>query len=486
MVIDPNADSDVEVNFVAFVDKPAIERDFMVFNDDGFGGPGSGPHPGGGTGDSGGGGDASAALKIPREHRSESDIKKILKTKPKQHLKELVQGHKQWIKDNSHKVGSVEHRTISRELNVADKLLRGFYSLQFELNEEQKIVSGPAMVADSLIYRRDQQGEYNVFFSADTIKQIALKFFKKDYQKNLNLSHDPNLPLDGVTIFESFVSDKSRGIQPMKGFEDLPDGSWFISAKIENDQLWAKIKSGEVRGFSVEGIFAYITKQKHGAEEMIASVLSGTFDKENHLKKTDIMDSVKEMVTAFKEKFFGPTPVAAAPAPTQTLATDYTTKDGVTVSVNKLEVGGHAMVDGAPAPAGDYELTDGTLFTVGDGGTIASVQPVAPADPNAAPAVPAMSSDYSAQFAEINQKFTAYESRFAEQTQTITQLSQSFQKQSETIQGLVAIVEKMADTPTADPVTQSGNSFSTQKTVDKYEKRKELAALLSNLNKNKK
>ena len=96
MVINPDESSEVEVSFVALVDKPAIEKNFLAFNK----------------------------------------------------------------------------------------------ALQFAINEEKRIISGPAMIANQLIYRKDANGEYNVFFSPETIREIAIKFFKKDYQKNINLFHD--------------------------------------------------------------------------------------------------------------------------------------------------------------------------------------------------------------------------------------------------------------------------------------------------------
>jgi len=43
----------------------------------------------------------------------------------------------------------------------------------------------------------------------------------------------------------------------MKGFENVPDGSWFGSFKVDNDEVWQLIKDGKVKGFSVEGVFNY-------------------------------------------------------------------------------------------------------------------------------------------------------------------------------------------------------------------------------------
>jgi len=131
-------------------------------------------------------------------------------------------------------------------------------------NEERRIVSGPLMLADTPIYRNDENGEYYVMFTKDTIEKIAQKFFKKGYQSNVNLMHDNNQAVDGVTMFESFIVDESRGVATMKGFEDVPQGSWLGSFLVENDSVWSKVKAGEFKGFSVEGLFNY----KKGKQEM--------------------------------------------------------------------------------------------------------------------------------------------------------------------------------------------------------------------------
>jgi hypothetical protein len=129
------------------------------------------------------------------------------------------------------------------------------------VSEDKRIISGCAMLADTPIFRSDASfGDYYVAFSKDTITKIVQKFFKKGYQNNVNLMHDPNQIETGVTMFESFISDKSRGIEPMKGFEDAPNGSWFVSMLVENDEVWDKVKEGLINGFSIEGIFNYTPK----------------------------------------------------------------------------------------------------------------------------------------------------------------------------------------------------------------------------------
>ena len=125
-------------------------------------------------------------------------------------------------------------------------------------SESEHIITGPLMIPQQLIYRNSEQfGEHYVKFSSDTIKQIAIKFSKKGYQKNVNLMHEADMQVEGVTMFESFISDSKRGIKPMEAFKDLPDGTWFGSFYVENMKVWELVKSGEVKGFSVEGMFDY-------------------------------------------------------------------------------------------------------------------------------------------------------------------------------------------------------------------------------------
>ena len=84
--------------------------------------------------------------------------------------------------------------------------------------------------------------------------------------------HDEALSVEGVTMYESFIVDSSRGVMAMKGFEDAPEGSWFGSFKVENESVWNKIKSGEFKGFSVEGVFNYKKeKQPMSVEESLWS-----------------------------------------------------------------------------------------------------------------------------------------------------------------------------------------------------------------------
>lgn len=144
---------------------------------------------------------------------------------------------------------------------------------KFIANEEKQIVSGALMVADLPIFRRDETlGEYYAVFTAETIEKIINKFFKQGMIHNVNLMHDSSQQVKGAYMIESFIINRKRGINPPTGFEGITDGSWFGSFKVENQEVWERIKEGEFKGFSIEGAFDhlfYVDKEKEQINQII-------------------------------------------------------------------------------------------------------------------------------------------------------------------------------------------------------------------------
>lgn len=135
---------------------------------------------------------------------------------------------------------AIEHNFIQLSKQV---------EIEFSINEEKRTISGPVLVPDLPIYRRFGDQEFYIKFTAETIKKYAIKFFKDKREGEGNIEHQWSV--NGVTFFESYLLNKERGIAP-KEFADLPEGTWFLSAKIENDDVWKMIKDGALRGFSVD------------------------------------------------------------------------------------------------------------------------------------------------------------------------------------------------------------------------------------------
>lgn len=122
-------------------------------------------------------------------------------------------------------------------------------------SEEKRIITGVAMRCDYPIYRNDGGYEYFIVFDAETIKEITQKWFKIGLQSNVNIMHTDQY-VEGVDIQQAFIKDTEKGLNPA-GFDDISDGSLFLTYKVNNDEIWDRIKTGEFRGFSLEGFFNY-------------------------------------------------------------------------------------------------------------------------------------------------------------------------------------------------------------------------------------
>lgn len=121
-------------------------------------------------------------------------------------------------------------------------------------NEEKHIVRGLVMAANMLIYRiHPQFGEYYIYYDAETLRIMAERYLKNNFQNNVDLNHDGEL-VDGVDMVQFFIKDSENGINP-KGFEDYADGSLFAEFHVNNEDVWNAIKDGTYAGFSLEGYF---------------------------------------------------------------------------------------------------------------------------------------------------------------------------------------------------------------------------------------
>ena len=122
--------------------------------------------------------------------------------------------------------------------------------------DDQMIVSGPAMIPNQLIPRRDKGGNlFHVYFGKETVKKIAEEFLKKNLAHNTDINHNEMVTEENTLLESWIVEDPERDKSAALGYEKLPVGTWFVSYRINNPETWAKIKSGELNGFSVTGEF---------------------------------------------------------------------------------------------------------------------------------------------------------------------------------------------------------------------------------------
>jgi len=123
-----------------------------------------------------------------------------------------------------------------------------------EVDKEKKILMGAALVPNKNIYRRNGEDEYYIFFSQDTVRKASELFLMRGNQNKSTLEHQAELY--GLSVVESWIIEDDVHDKSRKYNMDLPVGTWMVSMKVNNDEVWNNyVKTGLVKGFSIEGYF---------------------------------------------------------------------------------------------------------------------------------------------------------------------------------------------------------------------------------------
>ena len=124
-----------------------------------------------------------------------------------------------------------------------------------KVDDEKKILMGAALIPNKPIFRKGETDDYYVYFSADTVRKASELFFKNGNQNNATLEH--NLALNDLTVVESWIVENKEMDKSAIYDLDVPVGTWMISMKVNSAEIWNDfVKSGKVKGFSIEGYFA--------------------------------------------------------------------------------------------------------------------------------------------------------------------------------------------------------------------------------------
>ena len=123
-----------------------------------------------------------------------------------------------------------------------------------EVDKEKKILMGAALIPNKNIYRRNGEDEYYIFFSQDTVRKASELFLMRGNQNKSTLEHQAELY--GLSVVESWIIEDDVHDKSRKYNMDLPVGTWMVSMKVNNDEVWDNyVKTGLVKGFSIEGYF---------------------------------------------------------------------------------------------------------------------------------------------------------------------------------------------------------------------------------------
>ena len=218
-----------------------------------------------------------------------------------------------------------------------------------KVNEEQRIVMGLVLQPQQLILREDPTtGEqFNIVFSADTIKELSHNFFKSGFQLNSKLEH--NSPIKDVTFVESWIVENSDIDKSANFGMNFPKGSWMATMKIDNDDIWNNyVKTGEVEGFSVDAMV--------DLEEI-------------NLKSEVKMSENKSIITMLKEIISGAEKVEETVE--VALGSAKSGELDIQFEGDSLEVGTPVFVmneeEKVALPDGSYQLDDAGTIEVKDG-----------------------------------------------------------------------------------------------------------------------
>lgn len=181
--------------------------------------------------------------------------------------------------DGCFAISLVEEPAIESNFVFFDK-----EKIQFAaVNDEKRLVMGPILIPDKKILRIDGAGKpYHVFFKPETIKKLSEMYLKNKYTDSATLEHDKKI--NGVTLVESWIKESvTKDKSALYGL-NAPIGTWMGTFKIDNDEIWNDyVKSGEVKGFSIEGLFGH---------SLVAATVAYDFSKDSILNEIEEQESL--------------------------------------------------------------------------------------------------------------------------------------------------------------------------------------------------
>ena len=246
-------------------------------------------------------------------------------------------------------------------------------------DEDKHLVLGVVMRADYPIYRRDADGfEYYIIYKPDTIRTMAEKYLAENRQNLVNLMHEDGTEQEGIQMVQYFIVDREKGVAPAAF--DVADGSLLAEFHVTNEDVWAAIKDGTYKGFSLEGIFDLAPEHDAADVQRIVDSVAGQF--RTILKNHNHMAKLKGILGR----------IARAIVALGNISTDkgILSWDGE----DDLKAGDSVFVEDAEgnrtaAADGDYVTEDGKTIVVVDGkvseikDAAAEVAPEAPAEESA-------------------------------------------------------------------------------------------------------
>lgn len=153
-----------------------------------------------------------------------------------------------------------------------------------QVDSEKRILMGPVLIPEKPIYRKNGEDEYYIYFSKDTVYKANRLFMENKNQQNWTLEHGKQI--EGLTIIENWiVEDKQKDKSAIYNF-NVPIGTWMANVYVKDDNIWNDyVKTGKVKGFSLEGYFADKLEEKKQLS-----------------KQPSVIEQIKQIINKYENK----------------------------------------------------------------------------------------------------------------------------------------------------------------------------------------
>lgn len=295
------------------------------------------------------------------------------------------------------KVSLVDYPAVEKNFLAFDKQEKvELYSVQ---DEDKQIVFGVLMRANYPIFRKDKElGEYFIIYKPEVIRAMAEKYLKEGRSSDVNTMHGEDSDVKDVDMVQLFIKDSANGMNPA-GFEEIEDGSLFAEYHVNNPDVWASIKEGTYKGFSIETLNTIEEESAVISTEKIQDVIDwlNSFSSNN----MNVKNQIKAKLAAMLGKFGNVTTDKA------TLSWDGDGELEAGMEVYILDEDGNRN----KPEDGDYTTEDGKVIAVADG-IVTEIRDaeaeVAPEEENE------MKAEHMARVAKFEETYEDKERRMAE------------------------------------------------------------------------
>jgi hypothetical protein len=191
-------------------------------------------------------------------------------------------------------ISIVEYPAIEENFVALNRQIKTEFATQ---DDDKRLLIGPALIPNKTIYRHQDGEEFYVYFSRQTIRRAAELYLMRGNQNNSTLEHQAEL--HGLSVVESWIiEDPEKDKSALYGLK-MPVGTWMVTMKVNNDSVWTDfVKTGAVKGFSIEGYFA--DKVKLAKMELANEDLLDQVGQMTHKEAMEFLYEVAKMIKDYE------------------------------------------------------------------------------------------------------------------------------------------------------------------------------------------